>query len=149
MGVCIFMMSILGKLIRNELGEKKYDIYFESYNKSKRPNEIVFYDIYTQLKNKDIETLQGMLGRLLDAIELSVRISKQYRWVWLATIVTVILLFILPVPCICSLLGIIIVVGSFFYKSMVFIINRYCFIDVNIVLIYKIVLYQLILKSMD
>ena len=139
------MLSILGKLLCTELGEQRYNIYFDSYSGAKKQNEVIFCDIYKQLRSKDIDTLQSMLERLLSAIELSMKISRQYMWVWIATILTVILLIILPVPVMCMVTGIFIVVTSFGYKSIVFLINRYCFIDANIVLIYKTALYHLIL----
>ena len=149
------MLSILGKLLCNELGETNYDIYFKHYslyvnnisddNNIDRRNEQIFYDIYCQLKEKDIYVLQEMLERLLEAIELTVRISRQYVWVWLAT-VTVVLFFVLcPVSGLVTLLGISVVLTGFIYKSIVFIVNRYCFIDANIVLLYKTALYHVIL----
>ncbi len=148
------MLSILGKLICKELGEQKYDMYFECYSRyvnsddngpKSRHNEMIFRDIYKQLGNKDIYTLQKMLERLLGAIELSVRISRQYMWVWMCTVITIILLIFIPVSLWWTVCGICIVITCFGYKSAVFLINRYCFIDANIVLLYKTALYHMIL----
>lgn len=149
------MLSILGKLLCNELGETNYDIYFKHYslyvnnisddNIIDRRNEQIFYDIYCQLKEKDIYVLQEMLERLLEAIELTVRISRQYVWVWLATVAVVLFFVLCPVSGLVTLLGISVVLTGFIYKSIVFIVNRYCFIDANIVLLYKTALYHVIL----
>jgi len=156
------MLSILGKLLCSELGENNYDVYFRHYSRYvkdisgdnasvspsgtiTRQNEEIFYDIYNQLKCKDIYTLQGMLERLLAAIELTMRISRQYRWVWLATVATIIALVLSPVSGIFTFMGIFAVITAFGYKSIVFIVNRYCFIDANIILLYKTALYHIIL----
>ncbi len=148
------MLSILGKLICKELGEQKYDMYFEYYSSyvnsggdksAGKHNEIIFKDIYKQLGNKDIYTLQKMLERLLSTIELSVRISRQYMWVWICTVFTILIFIFLPVSPFWTVTGIFMVITCFGYKSLVFIINRYCFIDANIILLYKTALYHMIL----
>jgi len=140
------MVSILGRLLCKELGEQKYNIYFECFCKEKNQNEKIFCDIYKQLKNRDLESLHLMMERLKNAIELSMRISKQYIWVWLMTVLTIILLIIMPLSFLFTLIGICIVITAFGYKSMVFMINRYCFIDAGIILIYRLALYHLILS---
>lgn len=148
------MLSILGKLLCRELGEQKYDMYFECYRKSisesseenrTKQSELIFCDIYKQLRDKEIYTLQEMLERMLSAIELSIKINRQYLWVWAGTILTVILLIIMPVSIWWTIAGIVFVITGFGYKSMVFLINRYCFIDANIIMIYKTTLYHIIL----
>lgn len=150
------MLSILGKLLCKELGENKYDLYFSHYSSyikelsecnSVPPghNEEIFIDIYEQLKIKDIYDLQQMLERLLSAIELTVKISRQYMLVWLATVITIIVLIASPVSAFFTVMGICTVITCFGYKSIVYIVNRYCFIDANIILLYKTALFHIIL----
>ena len=152
------MLSVFGKLLCKELGEQKYDKYFVYYslyvnsisqkdagNESSKQNEIIFVDIYNQLKEKDIYLLHGMLERLLSAIELSIRITRQYIWVLLASIITIGLLWFCPVYEFISLIGIATVIISLGYKSVVFVVNRYCFIDANIMLLYKTALFHIII----
>lgn len=158
------MLSILGKLLCKELGENKYDLYFSHYSSyikelseydevkktkcnSVPPghNEEIFIDIYEQLKIKDIYDLQQMLERLLSAIELTVKISRQYMLVWLATVITIIVLIASPVSVFFTVMGICTVITCFGYKSIVYIVNRYCFIDANIILLYKTALFHIIL----
>ncbi len=138
------MLSILGKLLCSELGEHKYDMYFDCYNRNKE-REVIFYDIYKELREKDIFALQEMLERLLAAIELSIKINRQYMLVWLGTVLTIIALIVLPVSLICTVCGIMAVLTAFGYKSIVYLVNRYCFIDANIILLYKTALYYLIM----
>ena len=143
------MLSILGKLLCSELGVHKYNVYFNYYTKSLKKNinhsEMIFYDIYNQLNGKDIYTLHKMLERLLSAVELSVRISKQFIWVFLGTILTIISLIIIPTPTSVTVLGIVFVALCFAYKSIVYLLNRYCYVDINLTLLYKTALYHKIL----
>ena len=113
------MLSIFAKLLCNELGEDKYNI--------------------------DIETLQIMLERLLSATKLTIRLNRQYIWVWLATVIVIIYLLFSGLPVLFKVIGVLAVLAAFGYKSMVFFVNRYCFIDANITLIYKTALFHRIL----
>ena len=139
------MLSIFAKLICEELGEDKYNIYFEKYNGTNKPNEVIFCDIYRVLLDKDIETLQLMLERLLGATKLTIRLNRQYIWVWLATVLIIGYLFFSGLPLLFKMFSILAVLAAFGYKSLVFVINRYCFIDANITLIYKTALFHRIL----
>ena len=139
------MLSILGKLLCSELGVHKYNVYFDCYTKNNKQNEVIFYDIYKELGGKDIYTLQKMLERLLSAVELSVRVSKQFIWVLLGTVITIISLVIINIPAYLTILGIVLVTVCFLYKSIVYLLNRYCYVDANITLLYKTALYHRIL----
>lgn len=144
------MLSVLGKLLCRELGEQKYNMYFRYYSlfedsSDSNHQNVIFRDIYSQLAGKDIYALQDMLERLLDAVSLSVRICRQYIWVWLATLLTIIFLLVSPVSLGFTAAGIFLVVTGFGYKSMVFMVNRYCIVDAGIILLYKTALFHSIL----
>ncbi len=146
------MLSVLGKLLCRELGEQKYSMYFRYYSLfADRPSgnhtELIFRDIYGQLADKDMYTLHKMLERLLEAVTLSIKISKQYMWVWFATIITIVILIISPVSFAWTVCGIILVITGFGYKSAVFIVNRYCVVDADIILLYKTALYHKIMTN--
>ncbi len=148
------MLSVLGRLICEELGDLKYNGYFECYKnwalsqsveRKKKKNEEIFNDIYLELKDKDIASLNGMLERLLSTIYLSLRISKQYGLVLLFYIATVIFLCVFSLSLGMVAIGIVITTVAFLFKTYEFIVNKYCYIDANIVLVYKTVLFHLIL----
>ena len=122
-----------------------YDIYFENYSFGSNKNDIIFGDIYKFLMKEDIESLQCMLERLLAATNLTLRVCRQYIFVWLGTVVTIICMFILALPGILRTAGIVLVLAAFGYKSIVYMINRFCYVDANITLIYKTALYHRIL----
>lgn len=139
------MLSIFGKLLCRELGKERYDIYFENYSCGSNKNDIIFGDIYKFLMKEDIESLHCMLERLLAATNLTLRVCRQYIFVWLGTVVTIICMFILALPGILRTAGIVLVLAAFGYKSIVYMINRFCYVDANITLIYKTALYHRIL----
>ena len=138
------MLSILGRLLCDELGVNKYSDYYDNYADNKN-REIIFCDIYKELEDKDIYTLHNMLERLLGAVELSVRINKQFVWVVAGTVLTIISLIMLPAPVYATVIGIFIVSVCFIYKGIVYILNRFSYVDTNITLLYKTALFHRIM----
>lgn len=143
------MMSVFKKLIRKELGEVNYNKYFTYIQKNLKNKSLeskeVYEDIYTRLKDKDIETIARMHDRLNDAMLLAFRISKNYMFALIFFIVAsafILLKGLVPLVAITAL-GTMSVL--FLVKTYEFVINKYCFIDAQIVLVYKSVLEKIIL----
>ena len=142
------LSSVFKKLITKELGASRYNKYFFCYQKLIIEKK---YDS-TKLSNKEIHddmykvTLQKMLERLLDCMHLALSISKQYMFVLFAYILTIVLILsqgFLWWITVCSIAALSI---AFIYKTIEFIVNKYCFIDAHIILVYKSVLDELILN---
>lgn len=150
------MASVFKKLISKELGESCYNKYFFSFQKrmaSKNydmksfDNEEIFNDIYNRLKDKDIKVLTKMLERLSDTMFLAVRISKTYVFAlffYLFACGFIIFQGLLPIITVGSIL---LLSASFIYKTYEFVVNKFCFIDAHIIIVYKAVLDMLILKA--
>ncbi|WP_029502001.1 hypothetical protein [Lachnoclostridium phytofermentans] len=143
------MMSVFKKLIRKELGEVNYNKYFTYIQKNLKNKSLeskeVYEDIYTRLKDKDIESIARMHDRLNDAMLLAFRISKNYMFALIFFIVAsafILLKGLVPLVAITAL-GTMSVL--FLVKTYEFVINKYCFIDAQIVLVYKSVLEKIIL----
>lgn len=143
------MMSVFKRLIRKELGESSYNQYFTYIQKNLRNKSLesteVYEDIYIHLKDRDIESIAHMHDRLNDAMMLAFRISRTYIFASLAYLAGVIFIMIqglMPIITAFALGGMSI---AYLIKSYEFIINKYCFIDAQIVLVYKSVLEQIIL----
>lgn len=148
------MSSVFKKLITKELGASRYNKYFfcyqkliieKKYDSTKLSNQEIHDDMYNTLKDRDIVTLQKMLERLLDCMHLALSISKQYMFILFAYVLTIVLIlsqgFLWWITvCSIALLSI-----AFIYKTIEFIVNKYCFIDAHIILVYKSVLDELIL----
>ncbi len=143
------MMSVFKKLIRKELGEVNYNKYFTYIQKNLKNKSLeskeVYEDIYTRLKDKDIESIARMHDRLNDAMLLAFRISKNYIFAlvfYIAASAFILLKGLVPLIAITAL-GTMSVL--FLVKTYEFVINKYCFIDAQIVLVYKSVLEKIIL----
>jgi len=142
------MSSVFKKLISREFGENNYNKYFfvcqKGLHNKVLDNKEIYNDIYDKLKNKDKEIITKMQGRLNDSIMLTLRISKTYFLYFVYVLGAIFFLLtkgINPVILGISIAAIIIV---FLTKTYEFIVNKYCFIDAHIVLIYKTVLEKML-----
>ncbi|WP_310603807.1 hypothetical protein [Anaerosporobacter sp.] len=146
-------MNVFRKLIRKEFGSTKYDQYVGSYHKKmlednfdyrNLKNEEIYNDIYNSLKDRDMESLKKMFDRLTEAMLMVVKISKTY-----ITILAVFLIgtfFLVSrdlVPWI-TIVSIILMSSCFLYKTYEYVVNKFCYIDARIIIVYKSVLDQLL-----
>lgn len=145
------MASIFKKLISRELGEMNYNRYFFCYqkaitNKISNSKEI-YNDMYDKLKDKDLRVIKRMHERLNDAMLLALRISKTYLFTFLFYLGAVIFVFGVGLQPILMVIGLILMTLCFLFKTYEFIVNKYCFIDAQIVLVYKAVLDELLMNK--
>lgn len=142
------------KLITKELGASRYNKYFfcyqkliieKKYDSTKLSNQEIHDDMYNTLKDRDIVTLQKMLERLLDCMHLALSISKQYMFILFAYVLTIVLILSQGFLWWITVCSIAVLSIAFIYKTIEFIVNKYCFIDAHIILVYKSVLDELIL----
>lgn len=139
------MKSVLGKFIQKEFGRDRYTHYTDKLDKKESMD--IFCDIYEKLRHEDTENLNQSLRNLLETVQVSIRISKNFYYITLGFFVTVAALFFLGLPtailyCALSFAGL-----CYLYKAAEFVRNRYCDRDVKIVLIYKIALFHLLEES--
>lgn len=147
------MSSVFRKLISKELGEYSYHKYFrcyqklieeKKYNNRELQNEEIYNDIYEKLKESEVTDLQKRLERLLSAMCEALGINKNYSFAvifYLVAVAFIILQGLLPVVTIVSILAMSV---CFLYKTYEFVVNKYCYIDAHIIIVYKAVLDQLL-----
>lgn len=149
------LSSVFKKLITKELGAGRYNKYFfcyqkliidKKYDSTKLSNQEIYDDMYNTLKDQDVVVLQKMLERLLDCMHLALTISKQYMFVLFAYIITTVLILTQGFVWWLALCSIGLLTIAFVYKTLEFVVNKYCFIDAHIILVYKSVLDELILN---
>ncbi len=149
------MASVFRKLISKELGSACYERYFscyqkliadKAYNHHVLENEEIYTDMYLRLKDKDLESLNKMMKNLSEAMFYVLRISKTFKITICAYLIGVLLVLFLGVGFWFGLASIGVLTVAFIYKVYEFIVNKYCFIDAHIVIIYKSVLDRLILR---
>ncbi len=143
------MASIFKKLISKELGENNYNKYFFVCQKSLQnrvfDSKEIYNDIYEHLKNKDRIAIKKMQERLNDAMFLAVRTCKTYFFSFLFYIGAIFYLLTKSVNPLINFLSIVLMSVCFMVKTYQFIVNKYCFIDAQIVLVYKTVLDRILL----
>lgn len=144
------MASVFKKLISRELGEMTYNRYFFCYqkgiaNKTCGSKEI-YNDMYERLKDKDIRIIKRMSERLNDAMIAALRISKSFLFAFLFYLGISFFLIGIGLQTVFTVIGIILMTICFIFKTYEFIVNKYCFIDAQIILVYKAVLDELILN---
>lgn len=143
------MASIFKKLISKELGENNYNKYFFVCQKSLQNHAFdskeIYNDIFDHLKNKDRTTIKKMQERLNDTMYLAMRICKTYFFSFLFYVGAVFYVLTKDITPLITLLTIVLMSFCFIGKTYQFIINKYCFIDAQIVLVYKTVLDKILL----
>ena len=145
------MASVFKKLISRELGEMNYNRYFFCYqkgiaNKTCNSKEI-YNDIYDKLKDKDVKVIKRMHERLNDSMILALRISKTYLFTLLYYLGAIVFILGIGLEPILVVVGVVIVSICFIFKTVEFFVNKYCFIDAQIVLVYKAVLDELLMSK--
>lgn len=147
------MASVFKKLISKELGENNYNKYFYVCQKSLQ-NKVfdsmeIYNDIYDILQNKDFNAIRKMELRLNDALLLAVRISRTYFFSFLFYIGGIFVLLTKDLNTFITIISIILMSICFIFKTYEFLINKYCFIDAQIVLIYKSALDKMLLARSE
>lgn len=143
------MMSVFKKLIWKELGEGNYNRYFGYIQKNLKNRSMeskeVYEDIYLKLKDKDIESIAHMHDRLNDTMLLAFRINKTYMYSFIVYLIATIFVFMKGMQPIIAVPTLIAISITFIFKTYEFVINKYCFIDAQMILVYKSVLERIIL----
>ncbi len=136
------MKSVLGKLIQQKFGYEQYAVYTEKLNKKESMD--IFFDIYDKLHDQSSESLNDSLRDLLTSVQVSIQISRNFFYVSLGYVVSILMLLGLDLIQYVFFTALGLITLCYTYKLWEFIRNRYCDRDVRIVLIYKIVLFYLL-----
>jgi hypothetical protein len=145
------MANVFKKLIRKELGEINYHRY-SSFIKKNTDNRIsdsqtIFNDMYEKLSSRDLKSISKMHNRLNDTMLLAFRISKNFLFAFLFYILASIYLIFRTMSPEFTAISLLLINLCFVYKTYEFISNKFCYIDAQIVLVYKAVLDRIILNE--
>lgn len=147
------MSSVFRKFISKELGEYSYHKYFrcyqrlieeKRYNNKEMKNEEIYNDIYEKLKENEVEDLQRRLERLLGAMCEALGINKSYSFAVIFFLISTIFIIAQGLQPIVTVIAILAMSACFLYKTYEFVVNKYCYIDAHIIIVYKAVLDQLL-----
>lgn len=148
------MASVFKKLISKELGNNNYNKYFficqRSLQNRTLENKEIYNDIFEYLKGKDQVSIKNMQNRLNDALLLAIRISKTYFFSFLFFIGASFILITKDISLMVTVLSMVLMSICFIAKTYEYIINKFCFIDAHIVLVYKTALDRvMLLKELE
>jgi hypothetical protein len=145
------MANVFKKLIRKELGEINYHRYssFIKKNINSRTNDsqTIFNDMYEKLSCRDLKSISKMHNRLNDTMLLAFRISRNFLFAFLIYLLASAYLIFREMSPELTIISLILVNICFVYKIYEFIANKFCYVDAQIVLVYKAVLDRIILNE--
>lgn len=145
------MSNVFKKLISKELGEKNYNRYFcfikRNVESRMSESQVIYNDMYEKLKSKDIRSITKMHDRLNDTMLLAFRISKNYYFSFIFYLIASFYIIIRDIQPEITIMALILMSVCFVYKTYEFVVNKFCYIDAQIVLVYKAVLDKIILNE--
>ncbi len=143
--------NVFKKLISKEMGEVNYHRYFSFIKKNIEAKTVdsqaLYNDMYEKLKYRDFKSITKMHNRLNDTMLLAFRISKNFFFAFIVYLTATVFLVTKELPPQLMLISLIAMNACFAYKIYEFVVNKFCYIDAQIVLIYKAVLDRIILNE--
>lgn len=145
------MSNVFKKLINKELGEANYHRYFSFVKRNmetkKADGKTIYDDMYEKLKYRDLRSITKMHNRLNDTMLLAFRISKNFFFAFLVYLSASVFLIVKDFQPKVVIIALVLMNISFIYKTYEFLSNKFCFVDAQIVLVYKAVLDRIILNE--
>ncbi len=109
--------SVLGKLIQREFGKERYACYADKLKRKQSMD--VFCDIYEKLSHSSEEELDLALKGLLDTVQQSIGISRNFIYIVTGFAVTVLTLVFLQLPAVVFAITAV-TAGLIFWKNLVY-----------------------------
>ena len=145
------MSNVFKKLISKELGEINYNRYFcfikRNHESRMSDSQVIYNDIYEKLKSRDIKSITKMHNRLNNTMLLAFRISKNYFFTFMFYLIAALYIIIRDIRPEITIIALTLMSICFFYKTYEFVVNKFCYIDAQIILVYKAVLDKIILSE--
>jgi hypothetical protein len=145
------MSNVFKKLISKELGEVNYHRYFSfiKRNSDRRlcDSRVIFDDMYEKLRYRDFKSIARMHNRLNETMLLAFRISRNFVFAILYYLGAMVYLISMDISPELTAIALVLMNICFLYKVYEFICNKFCYIDAQIILVYKAVLDRIILSG--
>lgn len=141
------LFNVLKKTLKKEFGYKKYEQYATSIRKGIRESKAystdIFDDIYNMVKEKNEEDLKKMQERLNASMFNAFQISRNYMGAFIAYLIAFGVMGSYAIQMV-AIPGMLVISGLFLVKTYEFVVNKFCYIDAHMVLIYKSVLERIL-----
>ena len=139
------------RLLKSQFGKKRYAGFVRSIKEGLNSTSIihkdVYHEIYQSLKTLQLGTLVGKHRQLEDVIARVVRIGKTYSLAVGVYLAAVAILAIYGTVPLYTCIGLLMVTLAFVVKTREYLGNKFCYVDVRIMINYKTALEHLILES--
>ena len=99
------------------------------------------------MKDEDYKVLSVRLEKLIAAMYEAVQIHRQYLFVVIFFIASSLFLIGKDLNGVVTVISLLLMSICFLYKTFEFVVNKYCYVDANIILVYKSVLDGIIEKK--
>ena len=111
----------------------------QNIREAKTDNAEIFDDLYAMLKSEDEKRLEEMQERLNTSLLDAFRVSRTYLWAFVAYLAAFVVIasYVIQMYAVPLLLFI---SAMFLVKTYEFLVNKFCYVDAHMVLIYKAVL---------
>lgn len=134
--------------MEKEVGTKSYEKY-SSYVKENIGNETIgkseiFNEMFENLKEEDIRIIRNKQKRLNKALLTALNINKNYIFILLFTLGSILYLISKDVRKDIMILSIVAILAGLLFKTYEYLNNKFCYIDAQIIIIYKTVLDKII-----
>lgn len=137
------MFNVLKKTLKQEFGYKKYEQYASSIKRGIRESKAystdIFDDIYNTIREKNEEDLNQMEQRLNESLLDAFHINRNYLGAFIAYLIAFVIIGSYAIQSV-AIPGMIVISILFLVKTFEFVVNKFCYIDAHMVLIYKSVL---------
>lgn len=143
------MINVFKQFLNQEFGKARYSRYFaavktslndKSYYARKKGSEELYMELFRELKDEDDVALDERLEKLIDTMYDAVQIHRQYWFVVIFYIASSLFLIGRQLDGMVTMVSLFLISACFLYKTWEFVINKYCYVDANIILVYKSVL---------
>ncbi len=137
------MFNVLKKTLKKEFGYQKYEQYATSIRKGIRESKAystdIFNDIYNTIREKNEEDLNQMERRLNESLLDAFHISRNYMGAFIAYLIAFVIIGSYAIEMV-AIPGMLVISLLFLVKTFEFVVNKFCYVDAHMVLIYKSVL---------
>lgn len=144
------MFNVLKKTLRKEFGQQKYEQYARhikrNIREAKQDTTEIYNDLYALLREREAVRLLEMQERLNASMLEAFYISKNYVMAFVAYLAAFVVIasFVAQMYAVPSML---LISGLFLVKTYEFVVNKFCYVDAHMVLVYKSVLDRLLTEQ--
>lgn len=139
------------KLLKSQFGKKNYADFVRSVKSGLHSNSVihkgVYQAIYHRLSKQQTVVLIGQHRQLEDVIFRVLRIGKTYSLAVGLYLLSVLLLLVYGTVPVLTYSGLALVTLAFGMKTAEYLGNKFCYVDVKIIITYKSALERLIMEA--